>query len=398
MRPPRKSREPGLFKECQHLSWDRCECLWLGWVKQHRRINLAKWAGAGKRNLTRSEAKNILVDVRAAILNNEFDPAGKKATGNASDGRTFAQLMKSYEEHVAKRRADGRLRSTSLDSSLKRLREEFKNEKLRVLEQSSRRFETWLDGLTFSTGPRGRQLTHKLSPASWNRYYEHGRHIFNWAIAQGYASANPFVKFSKRPERNKRATRIPPKLERALFAALPKLCRKRQRTEMHRRLIGAIDLGLRGGEMLKVKVKHVDLNRWRITLPPENTKGGASTDRPEIVYAMTPRVQEMLKERASLGDDKFVFGSESGAYVASFKRSWRQLFKLAGLPVGRKSGLIWHDLRHEFVSHLVDEGGEIHEVKEAARHKDIRTTERYMTATEDRLKALMAKMANRGGA
>ena len=70
---------------------------------------------------------------------------------------------------------------------------------------------------------------------------------------------------------------------------------------------------------------------------------------------------------------------------------------MAGLPVAR-NGLVWHDLRHEFVSYLVDQGGEIHEVKEAARHKDIRTTERYMKAREDRLKALMAKMADRGSA
>ena len=33
--------------------------------------------------------------------------------------------------------------------------------------------------------------------------------------------------------------------------------------------------------------------------------------------------------------------------------------------------------------------------KEAARHKDIRTSERDMTAREKRLKALMAKMADR---
>jgi site-specific recombinase XerD len=81
--------------------------------------------------------------------------------------------------------------------------------------------------------------------------------------------------------------------------------------------------------------------------------------------------------------------------VASFDKSWRELFKHAGLPVGRKNGLTWHDLRHEFVSFLADSGGEIHEVKEAARHKDIRTTERYMKAREERLKALMAKMSER---
>jgi site-specific recombinase XerD len=68
---------------------------------------------------------------------------------------------------------------------------------------------------------------------------------------------------------------------------------------------------------------------------------------------------------------------------------------MRGCRLGRRGGLTWHDLRHEFVSHLVDEGGEIHEVKEAVRHKDIRTTERYMTAREDRVRALMAKMASR---
>ena len=65
---------------------------------------------------------------------------------------------------------------------------------------------------------------------------------------------------------------------------------------------------------------------------------------------------------------------------------------------GRKGGLTWHDLRHEFVSFLVDSGGEIHEVKEAARHKDIRTTERYMKARDERLKARMSKLGKRGTA
>jgi hypothetical protein len=62
------------------------------------------------------------------------------------------------------------------------------------------------------------------------------------------------VKFSKRPERNERDTRILPEQEQALFDALPLLHRKRQRTEMRRRLIGAIDLGLREGELLGVQV------------------------------------------------------------------------------------------------------------------------------------------------
>ena len=165
---------------------------------------------------------------------------------------------------------------------------------------------------------------------------------------------------------------------------------------MRRRLIGAIDLGLREGELLGVQVKHVDFDSWRLTLPPEIAKGGATTDKAEFVYAMTDRVQAVLTDRKDLGPDADIFGAESGAKVEGFIKSWRELFKLAGLPVGRSNGLTWHDLRHEFVSHLVDSGGEIHEVREAARHKDIKTTARYMTAREERVRALMGKMGNRG--
>jgi len=189
-------------------------------------------------------------------------------------------------------------------------------EKLALLDQSPRRFETWLDSLTFETRPANNRTTHKLSPASSNRYYEHGRRIFNWAIGQGYATANPFVKFSKRPERNKRNTRILPERERALFEALPKLWRKRQRTEMYRRLVAAIDLGLREGEMLKVQMKDIDFTSWAITLPPESAKGGATTDQAETVYAMTPRVRQMLEARRG----QF---NELERYVLPFSRERR---------------------------------------------------------------------------
>jgi site-specific recombinase XerD len=63
----------------------------------------------------------------------------------------------------------------------------------------------------------------------------------------------------------------------------------------------------------------------------------------------------------------------------------------AGLP----DALRWHDARHEFVSSLIEEGGNIQEVKEAARHKNIQTTARYMKAQDDRVKALLERRAQR---
>jgi hypothetical protein len=174
-------RERNLFKKCDHL-WDSCACPWLARFRGVRRVNLAKWAGVGKRKLNRTEAIAILTDVRAAIQGGEFNPKGKaKVTGE----RTFGDLLDDFQrDYVARRRADGKLRSSSFDYYMARYRAEFGAERLTMLEQASRRFEMWLDSLTFTSGPAGNQTTRKLSPASWNRYYEHGRRIFNWSIAQ----------------------------------------------------------------------------------------------------------------------------------------------------------------------------------------------------------------------
>ena len=69
--------------------------------------------------------------------------------------------------------------------------------------------------------------------------------------------------------------------------------------------------------------------------------------------------------------------------------------KLAGLPTGRKGGYVWHDLRHEYGSFLIEQGATIQEAKEMMRHADIRTTARYLKADDDRLKQLAAKMGQR---
>jgi site-specific recombinase XerD len=42
---------------------------------------------------------------------------------------------------------------------------------------------------------------------------------------------------------------------------------------------------------------------------------------------------------------------------------------------------------------LIEEGGTIQEVKEAARHKSITTTAKYMKAHEEKLKALLERRA-----
>ncbi len=65
----------------------------------------------------------------------------------------------------------------------------------------------------------------------------------------------------------------------------------------------------------------------------------------------------------------------------------------AGLPIGRNGGLTWHDLRHEYVSHLIDRDVKPTITQKLARHKDLSTTMGYYEAHDAELVAAAAKMA-----
>ena len=91
----------------------------------------------------------------------------------------------------------------------------------------------------------------------------------------------------------------------------------------------------------------------------------------------------------------FVFGSEDGSFQQSWRKAWHSIFTKAGLPAGREGGFVWHSLRHEFISSLAELTDNVQEVKELARHRNITTTERYMTAKEERLKQLLIAKGKR---
>ena len=173
-------------------------------------------------------------------------------------------------------------------------------------------------------------------------------------------------------------------------------------TEMERRLIAAFDMGLRAGEMLQILTSHVKLlgKVYEITLPPAITKGGKRTGKVERVYAATPRAFRMVQARmfqlrGHKPERTYLFGTEEGKQLAGFKRVWRDLFTLAGLDYGRDKGLVWHTTRHEFISRLVESGQDVLTVKEAARHKQLETTEGYMHTRRDKQIAAFASLGGK---
>jgi hypothetical protein len=60
-----------------------------------------------------------------------------------------------------------------------------------------------------------------------------------------------------------------------------------------------------------------------------------------------------------------------------------------------KIDLHWHDLRHEALSRLADDGVPIHELQLLARHASITTTQRYMNARANSLAESMRQARER---
>src|SRR5207244_10696025 len=95
-----------------------------------------------------------------------------------------------------------------------------------------------------------------------------------------------------------------------------------------------------------------------------------------IPFERGSRLEEVLRRRAFLGSEAYVFGhAKTGECVGSFRSAWETLLLLshgiepAARPRGkrrlereafRKINLHWHDLRHEALSRLADEGVPVH--------------------------------------
>ena len=145
--------------------------------------------------------------------------------------------------------------------------------------------------------------------------------------------------------------------------------------EMRDRLVGALDTGCRRGEMMKIQNKHVDWRHRWIRILKEHSKTEVAR---AIPFEPASRLEQLLRRRAFLGPDAFVFGDgTTGGYARTCRSAWETVLLLANgieptrrargqRPTNRKAlaqiNLHWHDLRHEALSRLADDGAPVHEL------------------------------------
>ncbi len=239
-----------------------------------------------------------------------------------------------------------------------------------------------------------------------HRALETLRHAMNWGMAQTppLFRKSPFhrfgVRMNKKAEtsRDRRLTREEEK--KLLDAALQKMNTSEHQFVgplLHDRIIGALELCCRRGEMLLIQNKRVNWESFQIGIPGATAK---DKENRRIPFNPNGRLAAILERRKALGADAYVFGTAAGEYQPELQTAWEtlRLFAYGIEPRSTRRGaawnreqlqridLRWHDLRHEGACRLHADGVDIRIIQLMLGHASIMQTQRYLNITDEELR------------
>jgi integrase/recombinase XerD len=136
--------------------------------------------------------------------------------------------------------------------------------------------------------------------------------------------------------------------------------------------------GLRAGEVVRLKVKHIDSAQKIIRI--EQSKG-----RKDRNVMLSPEMLDLLRQwwKARVGFDtrtpvqeRWLFpGRRPGQPMTT--RQLSRLFHEASTGAGIKKSVTLHALRHSFATHLLERGTDIRVIQALLGHDKLDTTARY---------------------
>jgi integrase/recombinase XerD len=136
--------------------------------------------------------------------------------------------------------------------------------------------------------------------------------------------------------------------------------------------------GLRAGEVMRLKVKHIDSAQKIIRI--EQSKG-----RKDRNVMLSPEMLDLLRQwwKARRGFDatiplqeRWLFpGRRPGKPMTT--RQLNRLFHEAANAAGIRKGVTLHALRHSFATHLLERGTDIRVIQALLGHDKLDTTARY---------------------
>jgi len=138
--------------------------------------------------------------------------------------------------------------------------------------------------------------------------------------------------------------------------------------------------GLRAGEIVRLKVKHIDSAQKIIRI--EQSKG-----RKDRNVMLSPEMHDLLRQwwkvRPSRQDtgipvqQRWLFPNRKNRGHPMTSRHLRRLFHAATEAAGIKKSVTLHALRHSFATHLLERGRDIRVIQALLGHEKLDTTARY---------------------
>jgi site-specific recombinase XerD len=145
-------------------------------------------------------------------------------------------------------------------------------------------------------------------------------------------------------------------------------------------LFTAYSAGLRVSEIVNLKIADIDSKRMQILI--ERAKG-----KKDRYVNLSPILLDILRNYIKIYKPSpkiYLFESEQtqNSYPT---RTVQQIFTNAKNKAGIKKEVGVHSLRHSFATHLLDKGTDIRYIKDLLGHFDIKTTERYLHVSKQKL-------------
>jgi len=195
-------------------------------------------------------------------------------------------------------------------------------------------------------------------PATVNRDLARLRNMFNTAVEWDLLEASPLEGLRFLRENNARTRYL--KLEecdRLTRACIARLTRAAVTLALH--------TGMRLGEILSLRWRDLDWSSGLVLIP--DSKNGEPRHIP-----MDSAVRELLAAYPRWPNVDWVLTNCRGEQLRNIRGGFQNALRRAGL-----TDLRFHDLRHTFASHWVQNSGDLYVLKDILGHKSITITQRY---------------------
>lgn len=152
-------------------------------------------------------------------------------------------------------------------------------------------------------------------------------------------------------------------------------------------LFTAYSAGLRVSEVVNLKIADIDSNRMQIFI-------GRAKGKKDRYVNLSPVLLDILRSYIMQYKPRpvvYLFESEQTgtAYPA---RTVQQIFSNAKEKAGINKAAGIHSLRHSFATHLLEKGVDIRYIKELLGHFNIKTTERYLHVSRQKLVNILSPL------